>query len=266
MKQIADFEHDYLMPAPSQNFRGARRMELRYDAGFPIQNRVLSLTTLIPPQLTGFWTPHSGRTFMPSCCAALQFTKDQRNYLGGWSAEGSDRYVRVAVLRIRTLQGAVVKSIQAGPEGDNLGEQETLVHLQQHAESKAIPEEMMNTQLRKLETWQAHQSDRPTESWVDRADLNVQSTKFKMKIPMSRSKRSSEEAMPQREQKPQEAIHERRERTFGGLSQQAFTSAEQERSGRECSTVWAPATHSQTLTIWSTPIWESECPAEQNTT
>ena len=87
-KQIADFERDYLMPAPSQNFRGARRMELRYDAGFAIQNRVLSLTTcegsrLIPPQLTGFWTPHSGRSFKPSCCAALQFTKDQRNYLGG---------------------------------------------------------------------------------------------------------------------------------------------------------------------------------------
>ena len=180
MKQIADFERDYLMPAPSRNFRRARRMELRYDAGFAIQNRILSLTTcdgsrLIPPQLTGFWTPHSGRSFMPSCCAALQFTKDQRNYLGGWSAEGSDRYARVSVLRIRTLQGAVIKSIQAGPEGDVLGEQETLVHLQQHAESKAVPEEMMHALLRKLETWQAHQSDRPTESWVERADLNVQS-------------------------------------------------------------------------------------------
>ena len=117
MKQIADFERDYLMPAPSQNFRGARRMELRYDAGVAIQNRVLSLMTcegsrLIPPQLTGFWTPHSGISFMPSCCAALQFTKDQRNYLGRWSAEVSDRYARVAVLRIRTLQGAVVTSIQ----------------------------------------------------------------------------------------------------------------------------------------------------------
>ena len=43
-----------------------------------------------------------------------------------------------------------------------------------YAESKAIPEEMMNAPLRKLETWQAHQSDRPTESWVERADLNVQ--------------------------------------------------------------------------------------------
>ena len=45
MKQIADFERDYLVPAPSRNFRGARRMELRCDAGFAIQNRVLSLTT-----------------------------------------------------------------------------------------------------------------------------------------------------------------------------------------------------------------------------
>ena len=32
----------------------------------------------------------------------------------------------------------------------------------------------MNALLRKLETWQAHQSDRPTESWVDWADLSVQ--------------------------------------------------------------------------------------------
>ena len=96
---------------------------------------------------------------MPSCCAALQFTKDQRNYLGGWSAEGSDRYARVAVLRIRTLQGAVVKSIQTGPEGDSLGEQETHVHLQQRAEDKSIPKEAIFTLRRNLETWQAHQSD-----------------------------------------------------------------------------------------------------------
>ena len=76
MKRIADFERDYSMPAPSQNFRGSRRMELGYDAGFAIQNRIFSLvlcegSQLIPPQLTGFWTPHSGRSFMPSCCAAL---------------------------------------------------------------------------------------------------------------------------------------------------------------------------------------------------
>ena len=165
MRQIASFERDYLLPAPSKNFRGCRRMELKYDAGFALQNRIVSLLTLegsarIPPQLTDFWTPHSGRSFMPSCCAALQFPLDQRNYLGGWSAEGSDRYARVAVLRIRSLQGAVIKSIQAGPEGDPLGEQETLSHLQQYGEDKKVQPDEMVSLIRNLETWQPHREPR----------------------------------------------------------------------------------------------------------
>ena len=49
MRQIASFERDCLLPAPSKNFRGCN-------------NRIVSLLTLegsarMPPPLTGFWTP-----------------------------------------------------------------------------------------------------------------------------------------------------------------------------------------------------------------
>ena len=178
VRQIANFERDYLLPAPCKNFKGCRRMELKYDAGFALQNRIVSWLTLegsahIPPQLTGFWTPHSGRSFMPSCCAALQFPLGQRNYLGGWSAEGSDRYARVAALRIRSLQGAVVRSIQAGPEGDPLREQETLSHLQQYGEDKKVQPDEMVPLIRNLETWQPHRAPRAAAVLEMRTDDDV---------------------------------------------------------------------------------------------
>ena len=39
---------------------------------------------------TSFWTPHSASAFLPSCTKALGVPKEERDYLGGWSARGSD--------------------------------------------------------------------------------------------------------------------------------------------------------------------------------
>ena len=36
------------------------------------------------------WTPHPGRCFMPSATAVLKYEKSERDFLGGWSARGSD--------------------------------------------------------------------------------------------------------------------------------------------------------------------------------
>ena len=46
-------------------------------------------------------------------------------FLGGWSAQGSDRYARVAVRTISLIQRSVVQALQK-PEEDPLGESETL--------------------------------------------------------------------------------------------------------------------------------------------
>ena len=63
-------------------------MEFKYEIGYAVQNRVMSLLKLnhkiiFPVLLTSFWTPHSGRVVLPSCCAALDFSNEERDYLGG---------------------------------------------------------------------------------------------------------------------------------------------------------------------------------------
>ena len=113
--RIGAFSRDYLIPA----------LELMYEIGCAVQNLVMSLlklngTNIFPVPVTSFWTPYSNRSFLPSCCAALDFSKEERDYLGGWS-QVSDWYARI----FSNLQRAVARTIQQGPQGDSLGEQET---------------------------------------------------------------------------------------------------------------------------------------------
>ena len=54
--------------------------------------------------VASFWTPHSARAFLPKATAALGVPTEQRDYLGGWSAQGSDNYSRVAARMISNLQ------------------------------------------------------------------------------------------------------------------------------------------------------------------
>ena len=134
LRDLAPFSRDYLVPAPEKKFSGCRRMELKYEIGYAVLNRVMSLLKSnqknnFPVPVTSFWTPHSGRSFLPSCCAALDFSKEERDYLGSWSTQRSDRYARIARLRISNLQRAVARSTRQGPQGDSLGERES--HLMQ---------------------------------------------------------------------------------------------------------------------------------------
>ena len=90
---LAPFSRDHLMPAPEQNFAGCRSLELKNEIGYAVQNRImaqLSLknTLLFPMPVTSFWTPHSGRSFLPGCCAALEFIKEERDYLEGVVSPG----------------------------------------------------------------------------------------------------------------------------------------------------------------------------------
>ena len=67
---------------------------------------------------------------MPSATAALGVDRAERNYLGGWSAQGSDRHARVAKRRISNMQKLVIKALQ--PRGqDTLAEEETLEALEE---------------------------------------------------------------------------------------------------------------------------------------
>ena len=130
LAEAANFKRDYLLPVPTSSLQGCLQTELLYSAGFAILTRLLcSLrfpsAQLLVPQLAHFWTPHSGHSFMPSCTTLLGFEKSQRDFLGGWSAQGSDRYAPVAKLRVENMQKAVSKAIHSGASEDALGESET---------------------------------------------------------------------------------------------------------------------------------------------
>ena len=78
LKQEAAFDRDYLLPYPTDGFRGCPRKELKYAIGIAVQFRVLlSLKVhgkqLFEHKVTQHWTPHSGRNYLPSATAALGY-------------------------------------------------------------------------------------------------------------------------------------------------------------------------------------------------
>ena len=140
LKSLADFPRDFLLPAPSSNCSGCLKKELRYDIGSAMQNRVLSSLRFadqnsLTRSVAAFWTPHSARAFLPSATAALGAPMEQRDYLGGWSAQGSDNYSRVAARMISNLQKLVVSARQSS-SGDPVAEADTASELDDHLCSK----------------------------------------------------------------------------------------------------------------------------------
>ena len=108
----ADFQRDYLLPAPSGNLKGCQHRELRYDTAYALQKRVMDVLVSDGQKLFAhgadhFWNPHSGRNYLPSAADALNVDKSDRDMLGGWTAQESDRYNRVARLRSQRLSPTV---------------------------------------------------------------------------------------------------------------------------------------------------------------
>ena len=80
-REMADFPAGRLAPGSDIELSGCLRVELRYDTGFAIQGRILEVLEIDgqrPFKLPGasVWTPHSGRSFMPSSTAAFRVPKE----------------------------------------------------------------------------------------------------------------------------------------------------------------------------------------------
>ena len=70
----APHERDYLLPAPSNNFRGFKTKELKYSTAFAVQTHIISTACFRGLRVfegsTGhYYTPHSGRNFLPSAAS-----------------------------------------------------------------------------------------------------------------------------------------------------------------------------------------------------
>ena len=87
-----------------------------------------------------YYTPHSGRNFMPTATAVLGFSKSDRDMLGGWAAEGSERYSRAAKFKIGMMQKAV-SSTFGSADHDPLAEADDLDALGVFLNSSEVSEE-----------------------------------------------------------------------------------------------------------------------------
>ena len=151
----APHERDYLLPAPTNNFHGFKTKELKYSTAFAVQTHIISTACYrglrVFENSTGhYYTPHSGRNFMPSAAAAvLGFSKSERDILGGWSAEGSQRYTRTAKYKIAQMQTAVASSFK-NSEPDQLAEADDIDSLADFLRSWDVPEESIRKSLKIL--------------------------------------------------------------------------------------------------------------------
>ena len=132
LKETAGYERDYLLPSPSH---GVTRTELKYPIAHAMLGRVLASLTLdgtrlFPFQVQHYWTPQSCRAFLPSATMILDFPKPQRDFLGGWNPQASDRYARTARRTITVMQKAVVRAIHSR-RTDPLSEQDLSEHFEQ---------------------------------------------------------------------------------------------------------------------------------------
>ena len=76
LQQEAAIERDSLLPSPTDGFRGCRRTELKYVTSSAVQFRGLSSLKVDGKQLfehrvAQYWTPHTGRNYLPSATGAL---------------------------------------------------------------------------------------------------------------------------------------------------------------------------------------------------
>ena len=155
LSQKADFPRDYLLPMPSGNLKGCLQRELRYDTAYALQRRVMDVLAsdgqkLFTHGVGHFWSPHSGRNFLPSAAGAINVDKSDRDMLGGWAAQESDRYNRVARLRIRAVQERVAETFADRANHDPLFESDAIEEFRMFLQGQGTSAEVQAEYIQKV--------------------------------------------------------------------------------------------------------------------
>ena len=156
LMRLAPYERNYLLPSPGPNYGGIRQAELSYDGALAALRRLLRTLQsedkeLLIPQLCSYWTPHSPRSILPTCCTALGVSKPERDVLGRWAKQGSDRYVRISRMIIQRLQLLAAHTLRGRPDAAALiGEAESLSELQEFLRERGLPQDQIDHQAWRL--------------------------------------------------------------------------------------------------------------------
>ena len=168
LQRQAPFERDYLLPAASVNFSGVHFREHRYDTAFGVQSRILSSLCHCGNRrfnfaFPRFWSPHSGRNFLPTAASALGIWTQEKNLLEGWSARGSEQYNRLAKSKIAQIQREVVNRIWDKDAQDPLSETDSLRELTEFFRAQLIDETEITRSIRLLPSRRYVEMQRPAQ-------------------------------------------------------------------------------------------------------
>lgn len=127
-----NFSRNYMVMEPRPNWESVKRKYIepsiltanisrllgslgtprRGSGGWTVNSNVL----LLPDGLESFYTGHSARNFLTSIAATLEFSREQRAYLGRWSMgmASSEEYVRTSRQVIFHIQKTVNEALVCG--------------------------------------------------------------------------------------------------------------------------------------------------------
>ena len=97
------------------------------------------------------WTGHSERSTLPSILAALGVSKVERDFLGRWSAEGSNDYTRTYRTLVKNLTKKLMETIQQGDVYDRLDEEDALHDVAGILKAKGFEESTVTAEVKEHE-------------------------------------------------------------------------------------------------------------------
>ena len=111
--------------------------------------------------ITHFWSLHSGRNFLPTAASVLGAPTQDKDLLGGSSAEGSERYKRLAKYKIAEIKRDVIHRAWDKDALDPLAESGPFRELTEFPRAQRTDESEITRSTRLLGSRRCSESVRP---------------------------------------------------------------------------------------------------------
>ena len=137
LQEYLPLNRDYLLDKPACDFRSTTDQMLRYAQSSALTQTVLlelrvpecgdegwfeSVVQVVPDELVGLFTEHSGRAVVPSLAILVEDDKTKRDMLGRWQPSGSDDYSRTHRAVVAAIQNKVALCLRQGEGATRLHE------------------------------------------------------------------------------------------------------------------------------------------------
>ena len=156
-KELAPHERDYFLVAPQSDLRSTIPQELRYSEAAGWTQRLQREVGISQEEgagldvITGHYSEHSGRFFLPSAAFAAGVPEEELKLLGGWSVSAARGYLLTAHKRICKIQSYVAKLGRDNWGGEDVfGESEALEILRKEITKQNLPSNQVDHIIARL--------------------------------------------------------------------------------------------------------------------